>query len=290
MEIRSYQAADADALSAIYNDAYPDNRHSSRLFHGRMRHLLANEGFVRVLLVNGEPAGFAAASPVPGLQRVMSLELVVHGTKRRQGLGSQLLQHLLSALKEAGVGQLSYSVTDLTAPAAQFLQARQFFVEHQEWLMERANLDALPHLPDVDLQRFPRAEAINLFCDLYDRSFADFPWYQPYSSAEVEATLDSPADLLFLAKNRSPIGFIWTRWAGEGVGEIEPIGVVKEYQGQGHGHALLLAGLHRLKRLGAEQARVGVWKDNATAIHLYRSLGFLPIQTFTYLALDLQSP
>jgi ribosomal protein S18 acetylase RimI-like enzyme len=152
-------------------------------------------------------------------------------------------------------------------------------------------LDDTAHLPPiqpVELRRFNLPRTIRLFCQLYAESFAGLPWFQPYSENEVAATLAEPEDIIFLFLGGLPIGFVWTRHSDEGFGEIEPLGIVKPYQGEGHGRALLIAALHELARRGARRVTIGAWRDNQRAVRLYESLGFRQARIFTYLALNLR--
>lgn len=240
-----------------------------------------------------KPVGYLSATPVPGLDGVVDLYAYVAPALRRRGIASRLLHAALDALPAAGVRQLSHGVESLESPAAQFLRSHNFHLEHEEWRMERPHLDDLPPLrlpPGCRLQTVARPQAISRFRALYDRSFAPTSWYQPYTVADVEAELDDASDLLFLIYRDEAVSFVWMRLkssAAGKAGEIEPIGVVGDFQGRGFGRALLVAALHRLARRGAQRARLGVWRNNQAAIHLYRSAGFRRIGSLYYLARDL---
>ena len=228
---------------------------------------------------NGEIVGYTAVYPVPGLDRVYNLDGGIVPPHRRQGLGSHLLQHVLDESSKLNIHQLSYCVTDLDSPTIHFLHHHNFFLEHEEWLLQFSPLLPGPFapLPNCHLQTYP--SPIRLFCQLYDQSFGGTPWCQPYSSEEVENTLDDPDDILFLFKGGQPIGFAWLQ--GDA---IEPIGIVQGEWGKGYGRHLLLAALHKLQQWGAAQAHIGVWRSNQAAVHLYQSVGFQHQQTLTYLA------
>jgi ribosomal protein S18 acetylase RimI-like enzyme len=287
MKIRPYTAADAGRLTAIHNEIKADLFNTTDRFDGHMRHVIASGGRAWVLSEGTTIVVYAATSPVPGLDAVMNLEGFIVPARQRRGLGSHLLRHVMRELRETDARQLSYCLTSLDGPAAEFLRRHRFFLEHEESMMRLSDLTGLPERADGEMQTFSREKAIRTFCALYRQSFIGFPWYQPYSEGEVETTLDSPPDLQFLIKRGRPIGFVWTRLGGTGVGEIEPIGVVKREQGQGHGRTLLLAGLHRLAHLGAREAKIGVWRDNRVAIALYQDLGFQLTETLAYLAYNI---
>lgn len=270
MKIRSWRKTDTAVLRQIHRLITSDQPFPAT------RHLWLVED-------EGQVVGYTAVSPVPGLPGVYNLEGGILPAHRRQGLGSRLLQHVLHEAPALNVRQLSYCVTDLVNPAAYFLRHHNFFVEHEEWLMHLSPLPLRPPAPQPDCQIQPHPAPVPLFRQLYDQSFGGTPWYQPYSEEEVENTLENPEDILFLLRDAQPIGFAWLQEAA-----IEPIGIVREEWGKGYGRALLLAALHELQQRGKTQAKIGVWRSNQAAIHLYQSVGFQHQQTLTYLALDAQ--
>ncbi|HEX6383355.1 MAG TPA: GNAT family N-acetyltransferase [Anaerolineae bacterium] len=290
MIVRHYDHSDAVALTPIHNAVYPDEPRMTASFQQHTASLEQAGGNAWVVEAKGEVVGYAAVTPIPGLDGILGLEGFIAPAYRRQGLGSRLLLYVIQELEQSGAGQLSHYVTTVDAPAAHFLRHHGFFIEHEEWVMVLPELTHLPPLlppTGCHLQTFNRSQAIQYFCSLYDQSFSNHRWYQPYSHAEVAATLDGAADILFLVCAFRPVGFVWTRMAESGAGEIEPLGVAKPYQGRGYGRFLLLAGLHRLKERGAQKVALGAWRDNKAALHLYQSLGFQHAYTRTYLAYDL---
>ena len=193
-------------------------------------------------------------------------------------------------MQQTAVQQVSCQVRTLDNPAARFLRKHGFYVEHEEWQMMRADLRHLPQPVEKDgvkivTQR--RAEAVRHFHHLFSTSFAGLPWDQPYSPQEIDTALDIAVDILFLTLDSKPIGFAWLHLQASGLGMVEPLGVLPEYQQQGYGRFLLLSALHELARRGASRAPIGAWRANQTAIHLYQSLGFTHHETITFLAYDL---
>ena len=188
--------------------------------------------------------------------------------------------------------QLSRAVKSLEEPVARFLRKRGFFVEHVEARMQLNRPDAShapPIPPGFGLQRLRKSEAIREFLRLYELAFAGRPWYQPYSDeAEVAAELPDASDLLFLCYGHEPVGFIWLRWPAVDVVEMEPVGIVPEYQGRGLARPFLLAGIRQAADQGAKTVTLGVWENNAAALQLYQSLGFRRTNVVTYLAHNLR--
>ena len=276
--IRRYRAADAPAVQRLAPDAPP------------LQEVIEAGGQAWVAERQGQLLAYACAAPLPGLPDHFDLQGCVSAAARRQGIGSRLLNALLSALGEQGAREISCAVERLDGPTARFLQARDFTLHHEEWRMILRALDALPPAPDVpdcQAQTLPRRQAISTFRRLSDESFAGAPWYQPYSEEEVAADLGQAQDVLFWVCDGKPVGFVWAHRQGAAGAQIEPVGVLPGARGRGYGRALLLAALHRLARRGVSHAHLAVWRENTAAIGLYKELGFQRNGRRYYLAYEI---
>jgi ribosomal protein S18 acetylase RimI-like enzyme len=61
---------------------------------------------------------------------------------------------------------------------------------------------------------------------------------------------------------------------GDVVGQIEPVGVLPEFQGQGLGRAILLESLQRFYEVGAKRVLIDAESNNPASQHLYEAVGF----------------
>jgi mycothiol synthase len=283
--------SDSSALAQCHNAAFSEEQMTSEAFAQLLEEISVNQGQGWVIEESGLPLGYALATPVPGLDRILDLRGCIDPARHRQGYGSRLLRRVLEELRRSGGCQVSHAVNSLDDPAARFLMNRAFFVEHVELRMlleplDRPTMSAFP--TGYRLQIFHERKAIGHFLQLYELSFAGRPWYQPYQNeGEVSAELADPADLLFLSHGHNPIGFLWLRWPTVDVAEIEPVGIAPYYQGRGLARPFLQAGIQQAAGQGASKVALGVWENNGTAIRLYQSLGFRQAKNVIYLAFNL---
>jgi ribosomal protein S18 acetylase RimI-like enzyme len=75
-------------------------------------------------------------------------------------------------------------------------------------------------------------------------------------------------------REQQPVGWASTRRFSDGRGWIEQLAVARPERGLGLGRALLLHALADLRAQGATSFGLGVQGANASAIRLYRNVGF----------------
>lgn len=290
-EIRGPAGPESQALARLDRDTEPGGEEAAIDFVEEVGRLVSGGGRAWIMSRGQAIAGYASIMPAPGLPGLYDLDGFIAPAYRRRGLASHLLATVVERLAGGPVRQLSYPSPNVESPAARFLLKNGFFIEHEE---RRLVLDDLSSLPAVDLERgfslltLARRQAIVHFRQLYQASFSGLAWYQPYEDdREVARDLEDAGDLLFLARGRRPIGFLWLRWLDLGSAEIEPVGLLPAYRGRGLGRQLVLAGLRRAAGQGAERVWVGAWLSNTVALALYRQLGFRTAESKLYLAYDL---
>ncbi len=291
-DVRDYHPDDAAALFVVAAAIEPLDAGQLVAWTEELEGRVENGARVWLLARGRRLAGYALVEPLPGLPGVFDLSGGVVPARRGRGLGGRLLAHVATQAPTLGARQLSARVERLDDEAAVFLLRRGFAMEHEECLLELADLSALPSVPDapgVAVVSLPRQQAIAEFSRLYEQSFGGRPWSQPYTEAEVAATLARADDLLFATVEGQPVGVVWHERLPDGRGRVEPIGIAAGYQGRGIGRALLLAALHSLRQQGAAPVEIGLWRTNEVAMHLYKGLGFSEVANWYYLARDLRA-
>ena len=199
-EVRAVGPEDVAALFVVYAAITPTDAGQLLAWTQGFEEWLESGGRAWAVGRGRRLVGYAIVDPVPGLPGVFDLEGGIVPARRRQGLGTMLLRHLQREAGKANVRQLSCRVAGLEDETAQFLLKRDFHVEHEECLLELADLNGLPPLPDrlpIELRAFPQVQAVSEFDRIYEESFSGMPWSQPYTEAEVAAALARPEDLLF---------------------------------------------------------------------------------------------
>ncbi len=288
VEIREFHNADTLSLAQIYLQIHPKRPFSPHQINQHFQHILDSNGRIWTITQPNKLIGYATIFPVPGLPNLIEIEGGIIPAKQRQGFASQLLQHIITTIKGSAIQQISHSVSNLDTPAAYFLQHHNFFVEHEELHLQLEDLQTypLPFAP-FTLHLIDHETAVSTFPSLYDQSFAGTRWHQPYSSAEIDVTLSPTDNMFYCLQNETPIGFAWVRYPTPTTAEIEPIGIVKAWQGKRYGRSLLSTLLNKLQQQGIQHVQIGVWADNQIARHLYHQVGFRHQATTTYLAYNL---
>jgi mycothiol synthase len=216
-------------------------------------------------------------------------ELVVRPDRRREGLGSALLQRLESL---AGASPLRvWAHGDLSA-ARGLAQAHGYHAVRELWQMSRPLTDPLPTAPLPDgftLRAFRPGEDDGAWLKLNAAAFAHHAEQGAWQSADLEQRMAEPwfdpAGFLLLVDEATGAlaGFHWTKvHAAPGVGEVYVVGVSPDYQGRGLAKPLTLAGLAHLRDQGLPRVILYVDGDNDAALRTYSGLGF------TRSALDVQ--
>jgi mycothiol synthase len=205
-------------------------------------------------------------------------ELVVHPRFRRQGHGTALVKAALAA-GERTVRFWAHG----DGPGALALAERTGFERARVLLqMRRPLAGPLPDAPlpaGVTLRQFRPGVDEEAWLSVNARAFADHPeqgrWtLDDLRLREAEPWFDPAGFLLAVDIEDALLGFHWTKVHPDAIGEVYVLGVDPGGHRRGLGSALTVAGLEHLAGKGLKTVMLYADESNATAVRLYRRLGF----------------
>jgi mycothiol synthase len=204
-------------------------------------------------------------------------QLAVSPDHRREGVGSQLLQRLIT---ESSTPLRVWAMGD--TPAAQALARRAGMIRKRELLIMKRRLDG--ELPEpvmpvgVQIRTFAPGQDEHEWLQVNAAAFAHHPEQALIDLEDLEDRMAEPwfdPNGFFVATREGVmIGFHWTKQHQDQIGEVYVLGVAPEAAGQGLGKALLLTGLRSLQQRGSKLAMLYVEANHRTAVELYLTYGF----------------
>lgn len=235
-----------------------------------------DDGFTAIVARDpggGAPVGYAQLAQAG---KVWALEIVAdHGA-----LSERLLGAARDIVRAAGGGHLRFWVPKPAPEEDSMAIAAGLHPEREVHQLRRTlpagsgggGVSVRPFQPDLDEQAV---------LEVNNRAFLGHDeqggWtLDTLRKRETQQWFDTAGFLLHEREGRLA-GFCWTKidtGAEANAGEIYVVAVDPDFQGQGLGRALTLAGLDHLARRGVRTATLYVDADNAPARKLYESLGF----------------
>ncbi len=238
--------------------------------------------------------GYLYLSPADK-QADRTAELCVAPPSRRRGIAGALIE---AALDETS-GMLRVWAHGSLPGSTQLMAKTGFTAVRTLLLLEVSTTDASgdprafdpPPTPEgIELSTFRPSQDETAWLELNARAFAHHAeqgrWTRrDLAEREAEPWFD-PAGFFLARETDGPgkgrlLGCHWTKvhpagaYGPEPVGEVYVLGVDPDAEGRGLGRLLALAGLRHLTQSGLRTVILYVDGDNAPAVRLYQSLGFL---------------
>lgn len=244
---------------------------------------------VWVAEADGKLVGYGVALEQPS-QRC-TIYVVVHPSRRRQGLGSQLLELTLNRARELGSKNILIYANEHNRASNLFLSHHNFQqVGSSGSLKLNADIEALSaEFPKgFTLKRYSEVhdplillKALNIcYQGMWGHQHNDNPSEEERKSPRFLHYYDAEDILLLFDEQVSIFGICSLKPQGkrEGNGEISDLldgpGIIQEYREQGYQRPMILAGIQHLRQKGARPITLEFWGDNEHALDIYRSLGF----------------
>jgi mycothiol synthase len=238
-----------------------------------------------------------------------SLEFSVHPDFRGLHLEDTIMDWALCRAEEAAQERnLPARILSGSRPhnmaRLSFLEQRGMQVIRYLFRMRRDLADPIPEpqLPEGFTLRHSsgKGQDVEKWVETFNLSFIDHWGHHPLAVESHLNLLSNPNynpehDLLAIAPDGTfaAFCFCWIDKADNAMldrsdGRISMLGTRRGYRKMGLGRAMLLAGLHLLKREGMTVAKLGVDAENPTgALKLYESTGFTKYNTYVLYSLDI---
>lgn len=240
------------------------------------------KGFAGFVAREGDRGPLVGYAQLSHGHRIWGVEVVVRPDQRQPevGVARDLLVVALAEVGRQGGGHVHLWVPkptdDWDAVAASCGLARG-----RELQQQRRPLPVEGPKPDLPVRPFVPGQDEMAWLEVNNRAFASHPeqgnWdLDTILEREGEPWFD-PEGFLLHERDGRLAASCWTKVHDDEeppVGEIYVIGVDPDFQGLGLGRALVLAGLDHLAGRGLHTAMLYVDGDNASALALYRKLGF----------------
>ena len=229
------------------------------------------------------PVGYAQ---VTRGEQTWALEFVVdpHHRDDTWTIGQDLVRTALDIIRDEGGGPVSLWVPK-PSPASDGV-ATSAGLRHSRDLYQMRRPLPVGEPYELETRPFEPGRDEHAWLEVNNRAFTSHPeqggWdLDCLKRREAEPWFD-PAGFLLHEQGGRLAGFVWTKVHADGpdhrhgphLGEIYVVAVDPDFQGQGLGRRLVLAGLDLMAQRGVPTGMLYVDASNAGAVRLYEHLGF----------------
>jgi mycothiol synthase len=236
------------------------------------------------------------------------LHFIIHPNDRSGNLASQIFdwskQHLQEVNTETGVPiKLCCYLHEHDRYRTTIIKQYGFIIDRYFLRLERSLSESIPDatFPNGFTLGFVNgdldAEAV---VDLYNNSFIDAWNFHPLTVDNLKRRFNNKTyrrelDLVAVGSDGTFVTWFLANFSpaqnernGRKEGWIEFLGTRRGFRKMGLGRAMLLSGLHQLKKIGLETARMCVDTENpSNALNLYESVGFSKLSTIIHCSQDI---
>jgi mycothiol synthase len=288
--IRNYRPEDFDGYALLCQEAQ-ELRPSG---HAATREIVRKwltwpyfnpENDLFLLEKNDELIGGLDLRPEPNIGRVV-FRCWIRPQHRRNGLGKRLFEQSVQHAIDLGVDRIHVNVPGSNNVARTILSRHGFRPVRRflELKLDLTLIDRKELEESVKECRYLKSGQEAELARVQNLAFGDQWGYNPNTAETIAfyVRLGDPAtdNIILSCEQDKIIGYCWVEIVygsepdDDPAGEIHMIGSDPEYQGQGIGKKVLLAGLAYLKDKGTRTTYLSVDSENQSALALYYSVGF----------------
>jgi mycothiol synthase len=239
--------------------------------------------------LEGKLVGYGVALEQPS-QRC-TIYVVVHPSKRRKRLGSQLLALTLNRAREVGSKNVLVYANEHNSASNLFLKHHMFQQVGSSGAMTLNNAVENPPVEfpkGFTLKKYSEVndplillKALNIcYQGMWGHGHNDNPTEEERKSPRFLEYYDAEDILLLFDEEGAIFGICSLKSQGkrEGNGGLSDLldgpGILQEFREQGYQRPFALAGIRHLRQKGSRPIVLEFWGDNENALNIYRSLGF----------------
>lgn len=248
--------------------------------------------------------GYAGICSFGGSGSPIEVNGMVHPEYRRQGVFKTLSELVAAEWKRRGSGSMLLLSDRKSASGQKFIKGTGAKYKHTEYEMflKGSNLEPFPeHLygitfrkaTNIDSGEIARQNEIYFNDKYHDSQYTSKDNEKDTVPEETVMIMTNggmilPEDeekrgvIIYLAENdKKIIGKVHLQLTSK-TGGIYGLGVLPEYRGKGFGRAILMMVIEKLKEVNASEIMLQVDADNANALKLYKSCGFVETSAMDY--------
>jgi ribosomal protein S18 acetylase RimI-like enzyme len=236
----------------------------------------------RVAEVRGRIAGVLTSTLIVGTRRGRRrrhFRIIVHPEFRGRGIGEALLAEAAAQPLPPPRPTLQSLCPGTWSLALRFLRRRGFKEVHRDLEMERPPRRVPASGEAAAVRPFGRPGDADAWIRLHEEGYRSDFHFEPLTRASVRAEVGTPGTLVLVAEAAGrPVGVVLAREHDRSRASIQSLLVARRRRRRGVGRGLLQAALAGMAARGRRRCSLGVVEDNAAALALYRSEGFLPVR------------